>query len=260
MPMFHAPAPLRPVPSRRGRRGGRNTRRAAIGFVVLLATGAEAVAGADTAALCEQAARDAATTTGVPVSVLRAVTLTETGRRRDGQTRPWPWSVNMEGEGHWFDSAAAAEAYAQSQADAGARSFDIGCFQINYRWHGTAFPSIAAMFEPEANALYAARFLKELYAETGDWSLAAGAYHSRTPDLAVAYRARVDAFRTAFLAGDSAPGPQRPPDPTATAATAAISPVQRVDYPLLRTGGETVMGSLVPLAQGAIGLPIIPQG
>lgn len=250
----HIPAPYRPVPARRERR---SWRRAAVGVAVVLSAGAEAAVGADTPALCEQAARDAAAATGVPVSVLRAITLTETGRRRDGQVRPWPWSVNMEGESHWFDSVSAAETYAQSQADVGARSFDIGCFQINYRWHGSAFLSIAAMFEPEANALYAARFLKDLYAETGDWSLAAGAYHSRTPQLAVAYRARFDGFRTAFLVADSAPGPQQPTD---TTATAAISPVRRADYPLLRTGGEAVMGSLVPLAQGGASLEIIPKG
>ncbi|MBI1217207.1 MAG: lytic transglycosylase domain-containing protein [Rhodobacteraceae bacterium] len=228
-----------------------------MGIAVLLAAGTEVAADPDTAGLCEQAAVDAAAATGVPVSVLRAITLTETGRRAGREIRPWPWSVNMEGEGHWFDSAAAAETYAQSQADAGARSFDVGCFQINYRWHGTAFPSIAAMFAPRANALYAARFMKQLYDETGDWSLAAGVYHSRSPDLATAYRARFDGFRTAFLSADGAPGPEAPSDPVATAAVASV---RRADFPLLRAGGEAVMGSLVPLTQGAPGLAIIPQG
>lgn len=253
-PLGSAPGPAtRPLSVQRNRP---IRRRVAVGLTFLLAAGSTAAAGTDTAGLCEQAARDAAEATGVPVSVLRAITLTETGRRAGGQTRPWPWSVNMEGEGHWFDTAVAAAAYAQSQADMGARSFDVGCFQINYRWHGTAFPSIAAMFDPTANAAYAARFLKELYAETGDWSLAAGAYHSRSPDLAVVYRARFDGYRTAFLADDHTPGPKRLPDQ----AVAAIPSVRRVDYPLLRAGGDSMLGSLVPLAQGAASPALIPRG
>ena len=56
--------------------------------------------------------------------------------------------------------------------------------QINYRWHGHAFPSLEAMFDPEWTATYAAQFLRTLYEERGDWSAAAGAYHSLTPELA----------------------------------------------------------------------------
>ena len=36
------------------------------------------------------------------------------------------------------------------------------------------------------------RFLKSLYAERGNWSAAAGAYHSQTPARANVYRARFD--------------------------------------------------------------------
>ena len=48
------------------------------------------------------------------------------------------------------------------------------------------------MFDPETGADYAARFLKSLYLERGDWSAAAGAYHSQSPDRANVYRARFD--------------------------------------------------------------------
>ena len=55
--------------------------------------------------------------------------------------------------------------------------------QINYRWHGRAFPSLDAMFDPEYTATYAAQFLRTLYEERGSWSAAAGAYHSLSPEL-----------------------------------------------------------------------------
>ena len=74
--------------------------------------------------------------------------------------------------------------------------------QINYRWHGHAFPSIEDMFDPEWTATYAAQFLRTLYEERGNWAAAAGAYHSLTPELAQKYSAR---FRT-LLAGPAAGG------------------------------------------------------
>ena len=48
------------------------------------------------------------------------------------------------------------------------------------------------MFDPDTGADYAAQFLRSLYAERGDWSAAAGAYHSQTPTRASVYRARFD--------------------------------------------------------------------
>ena len=132
-------------------------------------------------AICDAVAARAAIRHNVPLDVLRAIALTETGRRLNSRIRPWPWTVNMEGQGHWFDTRSEARAFVDRAVNRGARSYDIGCFQINARWHGHAFPSLEAMFDPQLNADYAARFLAELHAEFGDWSRAAGAYHSRTP-------------------------------------------------------------------------------
>ncbi|MFV0302834.1 MAG: hypothetical protein ACK5IP_18525 [Paracoccus sp. (in: a-proteobacteria)] len=144
------------------------------------------------AAICEQAALRAGEEFGVPASILGALTLTETGRRLDGIVRPWAWSVNAEGAGSWFDDPASALAFAEERVAMGRPNVDIGCFQINYRWHGAEFPSVAAMFDPLENARYAAGFLRRLHDETGDWRAAAGAFHSRTPANAGKYLARFD--------------------------------------------------------------------
>ncbi|MGY6410608.1 MAG: lytic transglycosylase domain-containing protein [Alkalilacustris sp.] len=145
---------------------------------------------ADPSAICDRAAERASALTGVPLGVLQAIALTETGRRHQGAFRPWPWTTHAVGEGRWFDSRAAAEAHVRALRADGRRSIDIGCFQINFRWHGEAFASPEAMFDPDANALYAARFLADLREELGSWDAAAGAYHSRTPELAARYTAR----------------------------------------------------------------------
>lgn len=142
------------------------------------------------AVLCENAAQQAATRHGVPLDVLRAVALVETGRARAGQWEPWPWAIHSAGQGHWFDSRAEATAYAKGRLNAGYRNVDLGCFQINYRWHGEEFSSVEAMMDPAKNADYAARLLAAHKARLGAWDLAAGAYHSATPQHARRYIAR----------------------------------------------------------------------
>lgn len=218
------------------------------GFLVFFVTGS--VAQASVEQICDVAAAKAAQSTGVPVSVLRAITRTETGRSRANALQPWPWTVNMEGVGKWFESERAAQSYVDRHFLKGARSFDVGCFQINYRWHGENFASIEEMFDPVENAQYAARFLQRLHAETGDWSKAAGAYHSRTQKYADRYIARFDRIH-AGLDG-AAPKPMTVPRRLADARSGINA------FPLLQNTGATGrFGSLVPLG-GMIGQPILP--
>ena len=147
------------------------------------------------AAVCEQAALQAAAESGVPPDILTALTLTETGRKLNGRLRPWAWSVNAEGAGSWHDDPQSLLAFAEERVRQGRTNMDLGCFQINYRWHGQHFASVADMLDPLSNARYAARFVRELYQDTGDWRAAAGAFHSRTPHYASKYLARFDQLR-----------------------------------------------------------------
>lgn len=164
----------------------------ALALLLVLAGMARAAPSAD---VCEWAAQQAAQEYGVPEDIMGALTLTETGRRLDGLVRPWAWSANAEGEGTWFEDPASAVAFAQDRVAQGRTNIDIGCFQLNYRWHGENFTSVAQMFDPLENARYAARFVRGLYGETGDWRAAAGAFHSRTQVYAQKYLARFDTLR-----------------------------------------------------------------
>ncbi|QUS35923.1 lytic transglycosylase domain-containing protein [Falsirhodobacter algicola] len=203
-----------------------------LALAVILAPAA-ACAMQDPAVLCENAAADAARRVGVPVDVMMALTLAETGRQSGGRLRPWPWAINRGGEGAWFASQAEAMAFAETSLREGRRNFDIGCFQINHRWHADGFPNLAAMFDPETNALYAARFLRQHYDRTGDWAQAAGAYHSLTPEFADRYMQRFAALRRGE---GSAP---------------VMPAVARLNaFPLLN-GGRGHAGSLVPLGSAA---------
>ncbi|MEY8828758.1 transglycosylase SLT domain-containing protein [Sedimentitalea sp. XS_ASV28] len=178
----------------------------------------------------------------MPFDVLQAISRAETGRTSDGRLEPWPWTVNMEGAGKWFATEDEARAYVFRHFKRGARSFDVGCFQVNYKWHGAAFRSIDEMFDPVMNADYAARFLRELFVEFGTWSAAAGAYHSRTRKHAKTYAARFDRIR-AETAGDQFPVvAEQAPVRTPSSVFASGAPA-----PLI-AGGAARLGSLVPMS------------
>lgn len=209
------------------------------GAIFLLLSGLATQAFSSEAATCDDAATIAAREQNIPINVLKAVTRVETGRRINGELRPWPWTVNMEGEGHWFQTEDEARHYVFKHFKQGKRSFDVGCFQINYRWHGTAFRSIDEMFNPLENARYAAQFLNRLFDELGDWTDAVGAYHSRTPKHADRYTRKYKSVQAALLhnsngstRGTSVPAP----------------PPQRINnFPLLQSADASGRnGSLVP--------------
>ena len=110
----------------------------------------------------------------LPVAILYAVALTETGRRGALQ----PFALNIDGRSVFPDSISAAlTAVGVAQAN-GAKFIDIGCMQINRRFHGRNFASLAAMFEPRRNVDYAARFLKQLRIQEGSWTLAVARYNA----------------------------------------------------------------------------------
>jgi hypothetical protein len=209
-------------------------------LAALLACGlAHAPAGATPdapAALCHEAARMAAAETGVPEAVLVALTLTETGRDTGSGLEPWPWALNLGGPGVWADSRAAALARLEDEVASGRRNIDVGCFQINLGWHAGAFASAEEMIDPVSNARYAARLVQGHFRRTGNWTAAAAAYHSRTPDLAARYLARFEPILAAVEDGN------RPDLPAGTPAAEDLPN----GYPLLVAGAAASRGSLVP--------------
>ncbi len=163
--------------------------------VVLLAPCASAGRGVD---LCADAAETAAIAANVPREWMHAIALAESGRRDDGgEHAAWPWAVNDQGKGFWFADKRDAVRHVKRRLAEGETMVDVGCFQINWRWHGQAFRSVEAAFEPATNAAYAAQFLRSLFEETGSWPKAVGRYHSATPALAGPYMERVARMRAA---------------------------------------------------------------
>ena len=202
-----------------------------------LSNGADRAMGS--ADLCFGAAARAAAEHGVPAPVMFGLTLTETGRRGAQGLQPWPWTVNMEGDGFWFGSRAEALAFVQTRAAGGARSYDIGCFQVNHRWHAEHFASTDAMFDPELNADYAARYLITQFEQHGTWDRAAGAYHSKTPHFAEKYRNR---FADILADLSTRPPPTRREGPTSPYFVTLYTPLR----PGLLPPPPASAGSAVP--------------
>ena len=61
---------------------------------------------------------------------------------------------------------------------AGRKLIDLGCMQINHRYHAAHFRSVSDMLDPRLNVDYAARFLAGLHARHQTWSMAVARYHA----------------------------------------------------------------------------------
>jgi soluble lytic murein transglycosylase-like protein len=126
--------------------------------------------------LCRSAVAAAERGNGIPAHLLAAIARVESGRRdpTSGAVHPWPWTANAEGQGFFYETKAEAVAAVRAMQARGIQSIDIGCGQVNLMHHPDAFPSLEAAFDPQTNAAYAGKFLKELFAQSGDWNKAAG--------------------------------------------------------------------------------------
>ncbi len=190
--------------------------------------------GPDPTLQCRGAIARAEQEAQIPAGLLQAIGRVESGRRNPetGTTGPWPWTINAEGRGHFFPDRGAAIAAVREMQGRGVRIIDVGCMQVNLHHHPRAFASLEEAFEPVSNARYAAQFLTQLHAARNDWMTAAGHYHSHTPELAQAYRARVQSAWTgtqARQAEDRALASTRVPTQLATVPQTGLSLTNRED-------------------------------
>lgn len=143
-------------------------------------------------AQCIAAILDAERAAGIADHLLLAIGFTESGRRTEDRLfTAWPWTVNTEGRSHYFPTREAAIAFVRDAQARGVRSIDVGCLQVNLKWHPDAFPDLDTAFDPVANARYAAGFLNALRRDHGSLETAIARYHSAQSERGEAYRQRV---------------------------------------------------------------------
>ncbi|MDA9163826.1 lytic transglycosylase domain-containing protein [Rickettsiaceae bacterium] len=129
----------------------------------------------------------------LPKDTLHSVSLQETQKSHSKHKigLVWPWTINSKGKGYHFKSKTEAITFAKAQIASGNRSIDIGCMQVNLKYHPDAFSSVEQAFSPRKNIAYAAKLLKDHYNKTKDWNKAVGLYHSGTESKAKPYRTNV---------------------------------------------------------------------
>ena len=124
--------------------------------------------------VCEQELVRASAIHNVPIGMLYAIGLSESGRRGSLQ----PYALNVDGRAAYeLSKPEALKAFRQAQLH-GAKFIDIGCMQINHRYHSESFETLEDMFDPAKNVAYAARFLSELKEREGTWTKAIARYHA----------------------------------------------------------------------------------
>jgi hypothetical protein len=186
-------------------------RRLLLGALALALT--LAPAAAHEGQLCTRAIRAAERSFDLPAGLLMAVALTETGRRIGDVLSPWPWSINAAGQGEWLEHRRTAIERTRALQASGVESIDVGCMQVNLKWHDAAFDSLESAFDPRTNVIYAARHLKELRARSRSWLEAAGRYHSADPAQARTYLAHLNRNWMAVLDGLEGSRMRLPPAP-----------------------------------------------
>jgi len=150
---------------------------------------------------CEALAKAAGREAGIPEGILPAIARVESGRNG----KAWPWTLNQAGVASYHPTKEAALHQLAEILASGAQNVDLGCMQINWRWHSAEFANASDMLDPVVNTRYAARFLADLRSRLGTWDDAVAAYHSNQPVQGAAYERKVAQARDTILAQHSPP-------------------------------------------------------
>ena len=162
---------------------------------LMLCTYSKAAVSASLKGECEQYMIESARLNEIPLGVLYAIGLTETGRANSLQ----PYALNIAGKPLYPTSFQQALKLINQATESGERMIDIGCMQINFRYHAKKFASVGDMLDARQNVAYAAGFLKKLFQREGSWTLAAARYHAG-PDNLVAQKRYVCAVISNLVA------------------------------------------------------------
>lgn len=124
--------------------------------------------------ICERELARAAAKYQIPLQILYAVALTESGTGSGLQ----PLMLHIEGKDHLPASLPAALEMFRAANARGVKLIDIGCMQVNWYWHREEFRTLEEIFDPRLNVEQGARFLKELRQRHGSWTMAVARYNA----------------------------------------------------------------------------------
>lgn len=156
------------------------------------------------ALMCRLAAERAEKTYQVKKNLLVTIASVESGRwdEERGERVAWPWTVQANGRGKYYATKAEAVAAVKELQRQGITNVDVGCMQINLKYHGEAFNSLEEAFDPQNNVNYSAAFLKKMQEKNRNWQKTAMHYHSKNPDKGATYKDRLEKHYTMYVQND----------------------------------------------------------
>lgn len=145
--------------------------------------------------VCGTAALKAEKDNHIKPNLLQTIALVESGRfdKNAGHKVAWPWTVQANGHGHYYKTKEEAVAKVYELQAQGVTNIDVGCMQINLKYHGHAFNSVEEAMDPQKNVAYSAKFLLSLYMKNGkNWQKTAMQYHSKNHTKGLNYKFRLE--------------------------------------------------------------------
>ena len=148
--------------------------------------------------LCEKIIKNIELQTDIPKGLLLGIGKAEAIRKLNNKYIIWPWTINHAGKSLFFDTKKQMTNYVFKNLQKDDLNIDVGCMQINIKWHKNNFKKIADMFEVSPNISYAASFLLQLKNKHGSWDKAIKHYHSSDPKKNIPYLIKVKSFWKKF--------------------------------------------------------------
>lgn len=135
------------------------------------------------AQVCRRYVTEAEEQHRIPRGLLHAIAITESAYN--------PLALNIEGRSVEVPSVDQALLRVRRAQNKGIQNVSIGCMQILVKYHVHRVGTTRELIEPHINVAYGARYLRELYEQTGDWWRAVARYHTGDAVKQVSYLCRV---------------------------------------------------------------------
>lgn len=192
----------------------------------------------------------------IPRGLLMAIAMTESGLNGS----PNPYAMNIAGRSYFASSGQDMANVISSNWSRGVTSIDVGCMQINLKYHGMKFSRLTDLLHSPTNVEYGASFLIALAVEAGSWKDAVMSYHNkRNPTRRAWYGCkvwnnylRINRAQTGFLQCGGAPSgsstastttmisQQRPVGNWAGGAAGPLNPGGAIRANSVSIGGQTI--------------------
>ncbi len=154
--------------------------------------------------LCLIAINEVENTHNIKQNLLQTIASVESGKYITvvGKRLPWPWTVHANGKGKYYKTKEDAINAVQTMQQQGIKNIDVGCMQINLRYHGKSFKNLDEAFDPKKNVSYSASFLNKLHKRTNDWKKTAMQYHSKNIRHGTNYKNRLEKHYAEYIRTD----------------------------------------------------------